>query len=365
MNVLIADDDKLARDSLAENINWASYGLTLLPCAENGKVALSLIEQYDVDILITDIKMPFLTGFELIKASNEKGFFPATIIISGYDDKEYLQEAIKLNIIVGYIFKPVQLGQLNSTIKETVEFRKNWKRTVNIPKFEQSSIVRYSYENYIIEIRTFETIHKHLSSGNIEKAQNTFNEIWSEFKKSNKDINYVKRFCWEFVISMLQLTAKTGLDVDIFFYASDPLAEISALTGFDKIEEYISNFIKSVYTCLHDYQSEQSPYAKYLAQAILTRYSEPGLSMQTLSVELGVTANYLSALYKRKHGTNFLADLTEMRLNTAKQLLCSSEIKVSKIALNVGFNDPKYFTNVFKENVGLTPTEFKARFRAK
>ena len=104
-------------------IPWQELGFRLVGSASNGLDALQLVEQHGPDLLLTDIRMPFISGIELARQVREVR--PATHIafLSGYDDFEYAQQAIRYNII-SYMLKPLTVKGLREelqTIREKID----------------------------------------------------------------------------------------------------------------------------------------------------------------------------------------------------------------------------------------------------
>lgn len=109
---MIVDDEPYIRQGLRILINWEQYGFTVCGEAANGREALELLETTDFDLVITDIKMPVMSGLELIEQTWERvsrkiGF----IILSGFYEFEYARKAIKYSVI-DYVLKPVQKEEL-------------------------------------------------------------------------------------------------------------------------------------------------------------------------------------------------------------------------------------------------------------
>jgi two-component system response regulator YesN len=94
--ILIADDEFLVRLGLKTTIDWQTHGFEIVGEAKNGKEALELFEQFNPDILLTDIRMPIMDGLELIQAIKQKKKTLKSIILTHYDDFNYAKEAIKL-----------------------------------------------------------------------------------------------------------------------------------------------------------------------------------------------------------------------------------------------------------------------------
>ncbi|HUU26191.1 MAG TPA: response regulator [archaeon] len=116
LKVMIVEDEELIREGLRKNIEWESLGLEVVGSAENGVEAIQLCKSLKPDILITDIRMPIVSGLELIekvKADNEDTVF---IIISGYDDFTYAQQAIKYGVN-DYFLKPIELEKLTEKLR--------------------------------------------------------------------------------------------------------------------------------------------------------------------------------------------------------------------------------------------------------
>ena len=100
-----------------DRIPWEQYGYRFVGEAADGEVALPLIRKTRPDVLITDIKMPFMDGLSLSRIVREE--FPKTkiLIISGYDDFEYAREAISIGVDQ-YILKPVTRMSLRKVLQE-------------------------------------------------------------------------------------------------------------------------------------------------------------------------------------------------------------------------------------------------------
>lgn len=89
--VVVADDEEAIRSSLVRRVNWEKIGFEVIGEAENGADALELVEKLEPDLLLTDIKMPFLSGIELARAVREVRPMVQIAFLSGFDDFAYAQ----------------------------------------------------------------------------------------------------------------------------------------------------------------------------------------------------------------------------------------------------------------------------------
>lgn len=111
----LVEDEIVTREGIRDNVDWRAAGFAFCGEAPDGEVALPLIEAARPDLLITDIKMPFMDGLQLSKLVRER--LPATkiIVLSGHDEFHYAQEAIKLGV-TEYLLKPVGVKELHQML---------------------------------------------------------------------------------------------------------------------------------------------------------------------------------------------------------------------------------------------------------
>ncbi|NBH73971.1 response regulator [Clostridiaceae bacterium] len=117
LRVFLVEDESVIREGLKDKIPWEQYGFQFVGDAADGEMALPLIRKLKPDVLITDIKMPFMDGLSLSEIVKEE--FPRTriIIISGYDDFEYARQAIVVGVDQ-YLLKPITRAALRDVLLE-------------------------------------------------------------------------------------------------------------------------------------------------------------------------------------------------------------------------------------------------------
>ncbi len=123
LKVFLVEDETVIREGLRDNIPWEQYGYQLIGEAADGEIALPLIRKLRPDVLITDIKMPFMDGLTLSKIVSAEFPKMKIIIISGYDDFEYARQAIEVGV-GQYLLKPITKQIMRKTLldlKEKIE----------------------------------------------------------------------------------------------------------------------------------------------------------------------------------------------------------------------------------------------------
>ncbi|MEG0780148.1 MAG: response regulator, partial [Oscillospiraceae bacterium] len=118
--IMVVDDEAEARQGIARKIDWTALGFTIVADAENGRDALEKAEALDLDVVLTDIKMPFMDGLQLGAELQRRRPTVKLIILSGFDEFEFAKEAIKLNV-VEYVLKPVNAEELSGVLRRVKE----------------------------------------------------------------------------------------------------------------------------------------------------------------------------------------------------------------------------------------------------
>ena len=115
--VFFVEDEIVTREGIRDKVDWQGNGFEFCGEAPDGEIALPLLQTVQPDVLITDIKMPFMDGLELSRIVRER--MPATkiIILSGHDEFEYAQAAIKLGV-TEYLLKPVTVQDLHRALRQ-------------------------------------------------------------------------------------------------------------------------------------------------------------------------------------------------------------------------------------------------------
>jgi YesN/AraC family two-component response regulator len=173
MKLLIADDQESLHIFLDRTMNWEALGITDVRHAYDGKETLRLAEQFAPDLLILDIRMPFMTGLEALKSLQECSRKPKTIILSAHDEFEYARDALQLNA-VQYLLKPVDISLMEAAVRSLVsDIRKEreaslthaFGRLVHSRVFEPGSLQAIGEAFQALQIRRYAVLDVYGESG--------------------------------------------------------------------------------------------------------------------------------------------------------------------------------------------------------
>lgn len=232
--ILLVDDEEEIRKGIIKKIKWEELGFVVVGEAENGIEALDIIDKTMPDVVITDIRMPFMDGIKL--AENIKYRYPTNkvIVLSGFDDFEYAQEAIKLGVI-RYILKPINSIEFTELLKEVkhlldeeirskndIETLKiNYKKSLPLLK---ERFLNHWIEDYVSDEFIEENIH--LLDFDIDQRNLALAVIRpDELVKKEKDIKNLKN--------------KNLLKMAIFNICEEVVQEHNLGTIFMKINEMV------------------------------------------------------------------------------------------------------------------------------
>jgi two-component system response regulator YesN len=115
--VFFVEDEIITREGIRDNVDWTTCGFEFCGEATDGEMALPLLRTAKPDLLITDIKMPFMDGLQLSKIVRERMPWVKIIILSGHDEFEYAQKAIGIGI-TDYLLKPVTVQKLQTVLQK-------------------------------------------------------------------------------------------------------------------------------------------------------------------------------------------------------------------------------------------------------
>ena len=154
LKVFLVEDESIVREGLKNNIPWQEYGYQFMGEASDGEMALPMIRKVRPDVLITDIKMPFMDGLALSQIVTQEIPNIKIIIISGYDEFEYAQRAIRVGV-EQYLLKPVTRGALRKVlleIREKIENEREQKNYLETFQNEMKEYEEYSRRNFLEKV---------------------------------------------------------------------------------------------------------------------------------------------------------------------------------------------------------------------
>lgn len=154
MKLMIVDDDDQIREGMAYGIQWKNFGIEKVIYLKNGKEALQHLKEEYIDIVITDISMPIMSGVDLMREVRSRYQDISFILISGYKEFEYAQAGIQYGA-EGYILKPIHLNELVELVSKVIKKVEERKGVVEnqslVEELEKDQIMRQIIRGEMID----------------------------------------------------------------------------------------------------------------------------------------------------------------------------------------------------------------------
>lgn len=383
MKVFLVEDEIIMREGIRNNIDWEKEGFEFVGEASDGELAYPLIQDSKPDILITDIRMPFMDGLELSRRVKEEMPDIKIIILSGYDEFEYAREGIRIGI-TEYLLKPIDGNKLLEAVKRVAQLirselgsqpelkpGKEQDFGINNQVEEEGAAVQHSSARQGAELGILEVgkldrrvAERFLKTGLKSEVSDFIDDYFSSF-----GINNIQSLLFrQYVTTDMYFTAVSMLEG--LGYENGELAkhcgEIRDINKVLSSVESNKEYLKKVLTTAIDLREAVSrkKYHSLLEEAksyIQQNYDDANISLNSVAASVNLSPNHFSSIFSQEMGKTFVEYLTSVRMEKAKELLRTSSLKSAEIAYAVGYKDAHYFSYLFKKNQDCTPKEYRQR----
>ena len=175
LKIFLVEDESIMREGSRDNMPWQQFGYEFVGDASDGEMALPLIRKTRPDVLITDIKMPFMDGLTLSRMVAKEFPNMKIIILSGYDDFDYARQAIQIGV-EQYILKPVTRETMKKVLLEV-------KEKIDSEKEKKMYMEKFRSEMHEYELMSRRTFFEKVFSGRLP-----VHDIYTEMEKLSLDL---------------------------------------------------------------------------------------------------------------------------------------------------------------------------------
>ena len=363
--LLIADDETDERTLIRFLLNEYKNTFHILE-AKNGREALLLLTDNHVDILLSDIQMPFLNGIELVSQVKEKNPDIEVLFFSGYDDFSYVKAALSLKA-VNYILKPVDPDEFHKLLTEIVD-------RLDSRKIEFSKSEKYIEEHFhdiahnmpmknpspaSIDEDTNLLLHDIESSIKMKQAAHLSEQVHTLFDKYTHipELShiYIRHVCTT-LLKMLISALPVQTDEDM----QNAVKEIYSFRRFSDIIKMIEHYLDLVIN-IFEQEQNSSNYAIYQVEQYIRLHYPEDITLNSLADLVYLNPNYLSNVFAQVTGCTLNRYIKQIRMEKAQELLLNTNMKVSDISQAVGYPNTSYFCKSFQKMFGATPERFRQR----
>jgi len=413
MKVFLVDDEIVVREGIRESFPWDETPYVLVGEAPDGEMALPMIRDTNPDIVITDIRMPFMDGIELCRIMRAQMPWIGVVVLSGYDEFEYARQCIQLGVRE-YLLKPINSealkGALDKVSAQLEAERNTFEHAASLRarmesggKLVKEKLIGSLFSNEAAEEDAHNVLTQLTSMGCsvpapfytvIDAAFSPVGEgqaVAAELSEGSGGtvLPSPGRVGTRFLIS-----GETGEDVEERAYAfATTLVRELEHTGSSEIRVGIGEIVnkpeeiyQSFKTARHirhllvertdekaiilgvremgEPADEKTPAVISEAKLYMSlHFTNPNLMLQDVAKAVNMSSSRFSTVFSQQNGQTFTEYLMTLRLKKAKEMLRTTGEKSSQIAREVGYNDAHYFSYIFKKNTGLTPSEYRSQYQ--
>ncbi|MCW1292597.1 MAG: response regulator [Candidatus Parvarchaeota archaeon] len=197
----------------------------------------------------------------------------------------------------------------------------------------------------------------------ISKIDSLVSRIEEEFRKlGDKSFKLFPRLYLEIAFRCYELLKNYNMESNIWSLIVNHIFQISADMSQKSFGEIIKELLlTTLNTKMQVFNKKYNSIIKKVLEIIESEYQNSSLSLSLVADMIGINMSYLSLIFKQEMGQTFIEHLTNVRINKAKELLMNSDLKVADISSKVGYNEPHYFSFLFKKKTGLSPQEFRSK----
>ncbi|MCQ6560550.1 response regulator transcription factor [Paenibacillus mendelii] len=440
--MLIVDDEEEIRRGL-EAYDWERVGIRVAGSCENGLTACQRLFSEPADILLTDIRMPFMDGFELIHQIVQRFPYMKIVILTGYNDFQYARQGIRYGVS-DYLLKPVSRADIDEAFGRIVRELDD-KRLIEIRTAALERKAKLS-AHFLRQRFLQRLLFQRLSQDEIEEGCSESEmmleggryAVWMlRIDRREEQSRYYSDREWDLILFALgniltemwdgvghgyhwidratgrcsllcagggllddsevgtsmkadkaaaianNLKRFQGLIMSTVSYGIGPvvrdLSQIH-LSGRAVADALNANLGKGAALVAPDLSpGQEAEFARTAdngygipareaasagmieeAKRFIDANFERSISLQDVAEHIHCNPNYLSSLFRKTTGKNYIHYLTARRMEQAVMLLRHTSFKVYEISEMVGYSTPAYFVDLFRKHNGHTPHEFRS-----
>ncbi|MDF2714384.1 MAG: two component transcriptional regulator, AraC family, partial [Paenibacillus sp.] len=374
------------------------------------------IQSHPVDVILTDIKMTFVSGLELAKYVHDHGYPIKMILISGYKEFELAQQALQFKV-AHYLLKPTRLSEVHQVFRDMKaaldqeKAEKEMTQDIHSRNEEILAMLRRQFFSELIAgtIAEREEIGRRLQfirlSANPDtgacclyslripqsgrprtadhEANRVFRFIQRAYRHEQDGILHIPLHSEAGVIRMAAIDLRDGIS-DVAYIEMKVKAHfetvkgrifavlghsccLEAMQSFERLMNLVSTVHGAPKAELVPHESVSvsaepirfDPLVIQKAKSYIQEKFNQDLSLEDVADHVYLSPVYFSRLFKKQTGRNFTDYVTEIRIARAMEYLREPQYKVYEISTIIGYKSTKYFFKLFKQYAGCTPTEYR------
>ena len=344
--ILIVEDEELERTSIKIFLEENLPDAEIIGEAKSGFEAIDMLDNKEINLMLVDINIPGLDGIEVIRQARKINPQMVIIITTAYDDFNIAHKAIKLNVddfLLKPIRKDVLINAVNAFSARLGEGRQTDKSNKLLSKLEVE-LKKCSYKASVDILREY------------------IDQLYLE----EKDANIISKRLQDVAKIVIRIGEEMGVGDTSELLVQMGRLKIKYLLYNNKHDAY--NEVIKMVDILFDKLNIKGKLSDDGMKSVvdyIERNLRKGISLEDVANHVNISTYYLSKIFKKEMGVNFITYVTDRKMDMAKEMLVNTDIPVLNIALDLAYNEANYFSKAFKKKTGLTPSEYREKYKEK
>lgn len=353
MKIMIVDDEKLLRNGFKNMTDWSAKGINIIGEAMNGEDALEKLKTLSPDVVITDIKMPIMDGVTLTKKIKELYPNILILVLSSHDDYDYVRDSMK-NGASDYLLKAsIDIDELCDTLKRITEDSQKSplynSKNINSESVKLNfSIDKSKIRNYL-ELQQYDLLKEYVAT--ILKLSSPIPIIYMQ------DILRELFFFIEYSLDTLGFIDKN--------LKERKYTNSAIVNSIGTLQEAITWFNSTVDEIIKFSVNHNKKHTKIINQ--INTYIEENfsssISLSNIADKFFINKNYLCDIYKAETNSTINDYITTLRIEKSKELIRDTNLTLTQISYEIGYQNTSYFNRVFRKKTGISPSEYMKLYR--
>lgn len=422
--LMIVDDEYMILEGLKRLLDYKALNLEIVYAANNGLEALDYLENREVDVIVTDISMPGMTGLELIGQIKQKSPDIDVVIMSGYQEFDYARQAVSLGV-KDYLVKPINKLELRQALEAIVEQKskehprtqeflngqavridelkkelqsediyfvvskipltqtfitkpyQQGKQTFYLALTNQPQTGEVLYQEMLTEETVFTDLMENIklshfygySTNKRSRQLPDYDELQQSIQSG--DIQRLLEQLPKLKEEVRQETPAVHLVKQFFIQILRDTYQLFKQSNSDKMQtlytevnqsETLDDLVNLATNKLHSLTEayRYNSHVKQVIDIIRDQYQEE-LTLKLVSERLFLNAVYLGQIIKKETGFTFSELLNQERIHAAQRLLLTTDDNIEEICFKVGYTNIGYFYKIFKRFCNESPKSYRSK----
>ncbi|MBO9607638.1 MAG: helix-turn-helix domain-containing protein [Paenibacillaceae bacterium] len=350
INAIVVEDEYIVRIGFIAAMPWAEFGIRIVGEAANGRKAIELLERAEVDLLITDLSMPVMNGFDLMRHVREAYPHIRIVVLTCHEDFHYIRDAMRFGALDYIIKTEIEGDNMQEALRRIMARLRETQPAATAetaPPADEAVWSEADGQRLQRHIDRYLPLYFAVSDSERAALGEELRALAPPASELRKAMHYL----------LVEWSRTPG--IGSLHEWSRQADRLQSADDWDKALGDIRLHLRKRLRLAH--YPEDVVLRILQAKEMLAAELDARTTQSDLAERLRLSRGYFSRAFQDIVGVPFNDHLKAQRMNRAKLLLAQTAKPVADVAEECGFLDHRYFSRQFREETGLLPSEYRSR----